>query len=91
MRSACRLCGCSSPFRWSAPDCRVHIGMYAFVTEAAPILGSFDRIDEPPPPPPIAASREPPAWDAGPEPTPDSDLLGQRPEPGFEYDQGIAW
>ena len=32
----------------------------------------------------------PPAWDNESEPTPDWDLVAQ-PDPGFEFDQRIAW
>ena len=48
------------------------------------------HIGEPPQPPPTAPARGPPAWEDDPEPMPDRDLIAQ-PDPGFEFDQRIAW
>jgi len=72
------------------PNCGADMRIIAFITEAAPVERIPTHMGEPPRPPPITPARGPPAWDDGPEPMPDWDLL-QQPKSDFEFDQRIAW
>jgi len=73
------------------PNCGADMRIIAFVTEVAPVQRILAHIGVSPPR--ATADRTcptPPAWDKESEPMPDGDLVARR-DPGFEFDQRIAW
>jgi len=75
----------------TCPSSGAHMGIVAFITEAAPLERILTHIGQPAQPPPIAPARGPPPCDDGlADAVPDRDALAQ-PEPEYFFDQQVRW